>query len=109
MRNGFVLLEVLVALMVAAIMLGALFGAQSLILRAEQRAVLELPLRCGMYRAWLNVIDGNIKSDPPDSIILSDELLITEEAHPRQVRVWRIHHPDSAERVLSICLYDAGS
>ena len=70
MRNGFTLLETLAALAVAALMLGSILSAQSLILRAEGRARAEPPLRCAIGRLLVARLLGTAPDEnaPPAGV-----------------------------------------
>ncbi len=69
-NSGFTLLETLAALAVSALMIGAILGAQGLVLRAETRARLEPLLRCAISQLLGARIQGRLPDQdvPPAGV-----------------------------------------
>ena len=93
---GFTLLETLAALAVSALMIGAILGAQGLVLRAETRARSEPLLRCAVSHLLGARMQGRAPDEdaPPAGIAWQTTIAVT--AKTNTWRQWDLRLTDNA-------------
>ncbi len=93
---GFTLLETLAALAVSALMIGAILGAQGLVLRAETRARSEPLLRCAVSQLLGARMQGRTLDEdlPPAGIAWRTITATTSETN--LWRQWDVRLADNA-------------